>query len=285
MAQTRRLRVALVYPPFGPLAIPALGLSYFAASLRERGHECRVFYWNLETVTALPGRDRAAQVELYKHLSGRGWFPFNDWLFTFALYGDEMAATDAVTEETLIGQLPEGAWPVTAAELMTFGRASVPRLVDQFADRLGGYDVVGVSTTFFQNIASLALARKLKERAPSPLVVLGGANCEGEMGRALFREFPFIDAIIAGEADEAFTAFIDGLASRTNIAVPGLMLRLPDGSELVGPPPRPAQTFDQLPPPDFDDFMIRLRTRMTAAETPATMIATTSPNWAFSPES
>ena len=47
--------------------------------------------------------------------------------------------------------------------------------------------VVGFTTTFHQTCASLAVARRLKALPDPPLVVFGGANCEGEMGVQMLR--------------------------------------------------------------------------------------------------
>jgi hypothetical protein len=52
------------------------------------------------------------------------------------------------------------------------------------------YDVVGFTSTFAQNVASLALARRVADLHRSSAIVFGGANCEGEMGLGLHRCFP-----------------------------------------------------------------------------------------------
>jgi len=39
--------------------------------------------------------------------------------------------------------------------------------------------VIGFTSTFQQHVASLCLARRLKQRKPDLFIVLGGANCEG----------------------------------------------------------------------------------------------------------
>ena len=76
----------------------------------------------------------------------------------------------------------------------------------------GRYSVVGFSSTFQQNVASLALARRIKERFPMVKVVFGGANFEGEMGPEYVRAFPFIDYAVVGEGDMAFPALLRNIA-------------------------------------------------------------------------
>src|SRR4029078_9458024 len=82
-----------------------------------------------------------------------------------------------------------------ADAIETAGRAASPD-----GEHLA-YDIVGFSSTFQQNIPSLALARELKRRHPGVKILFGGANCEDEMGRELHRSFPFLDVVCSGEAD------------------------------------------------------------------------------------
>ena len=75
--------------------------------------------------------------------------------------------------------------------------------LDWCADRIeaSGARLVGITSVFQQHVASLALARRLKARLPDIFVVMGGANCEAIMGAETLRQFPFVDAIVSGEAD------------------------------------------------------------------------------------
>src|SRR3954449_11214655 len=88
---------------------------------------------------------------------------------------------------------------------------------------VGEPDVVGFTSTFMQNVASLALARELKRRRPELTVVFGGSNCDGPMGHALHRNHPFVDHVVRGEGEYAFPALLRHLDEGTPPAdVPGL---------------------------------------------------------------
>ena len=63
------------------------------------------------------------------------------------------------------------------------------------------YALVGVSSTFPQNCAALALLRRLKARHPTIRTAMGGGNCEGPMGAAIHELFPFVDYVCSGEGD------------------------------------------------------------------------------------
>jgi ribosomal peptide maturation radical SAM protein 1 len=117
-------------------------------------------------------------------------------------------------------------------------------------------ELVGFSTTFMQNVPSLAVARRLKQRRRDITILFGGGNCDGPMGIALHREFGFVDLVLRGEADETFPHLLRAFdAEDTGAlgAVPGLCWRDADGRQRVNSPARlvpPARIVK----PDFDDW-------------------------------
>jgi ribosomal peptide maturation radical SAM protein 1 len=114
---------------------------------------------------------------------------------------------------------------------------------------------------FEQNIASLALARRIKQRWPETIIVFGGANCEGEMGIELHRQFRFVDYVCSGEGDRIFPELVKCLlAGRPAPRVPGLIYRDGDRS-IVGASigASPISKLDELPYPDYDDYFEQLQ--------------------------
>jgi radical SAM superfamily enzyme YgiQ (UPF0313 family) len=112
------------------------------------------------------------------------------------------------------------------------------------------YKIVGFTSTFQQNLASLALARRIKELHPSVLIAFGGSNCEGEMGVEIHRRFPFIDLVCSGEGDLNFPEFVERITageSAAGIDLDGIILRR-NGETVI---PRnivcPLETLDSLP--------------------------------------
>ncbi len=122
--------------------------------------------------------------------------------------------------------------------------------VDLVADELLalGPDVVGFSSAFMQNVPSLAVAARIKQRRPEVTMLFGGGNCDGDMGVALHREFAVVDLVLRGEADEtlprllaACAAVQDGAARDEELAaIPGLCWRDDDGQPRVNRQPGPA---------------------------------------------
>ena len=119
------------------------------------------------------------------------------------------------------------------------------------------YQVVGFSSTFQQNVASRALARRIKERHPEVTVVFGGANMEGEMGLEFARAFSFIDYVVSGEGDVVFPALLSGLATdKIPEKLPGLIAKGPDGLTHCQQA-APIRDLDALPVPKYDSYFDR----------------------------
>jgi ribosomal peptide maturation radical SAM protein 1 len=260
MAQTQqKIRIAFVYPPYGPPTLASLGLAILSAGVKARGFECRTFYWNYHVEEALPHATYAQKRKTYALLTERAFSPWNEWAFTRSIFPNELGRRDgealtqlATLDAALAGQTGEF-WP---SQIVLYLANHAVRLVTEMAERLVPFDVIGISTTFFQNGPALALAKRVKERWPEKTIVLGGANCDGEMGRGLIEKFPFLDCVFSGEVDQSFPEFVECLAADTSIGhVPGLLYRTPDGRVLEGPPAVPIANLNQLPIPDFDDYI------------------------------
>jgi ribosomal peptide maturation radical SAM protein 1 len=258
-----RFGVALVYPPFAPSGIASLGLALLSAGLKARGIDCATFYWNLELIAAMPGADLATRIGVYRSLTNRYAMPFNEWIFAEAVHGEVLRHREAsvirALDEMLRAVYGQTAHARLVGEAVLTLRRSVAQELDLLVERLAPYNLVGVNSTFFQNLPALALAKRLKQRWPGKTVVMGGANCDGEMGPALAEKFPFLDAVFVGEADHSFPGFVERVSRGANFDdIPGIVFR-DSGRVLCATPPGALATdLDSSPIPDFDDY---LRTR------------------------
>jgi ribosomal peptide maturation radical SAM protein 1 len=119
-------------------------------------------------------------------------------------------------------------------------------------------EIVGFTSTFEQNCASLALAKLLKRYDHSIPVIFGGANCEGTMGSTLLRCIPWVDFICSGEGDIAFLDFIRYfIAGEHSRRVNGILTR--ESNFLETNLTNPVMDMDSLPFPDYDDFFLTFR--------------------------
>ena len=175
-----------------------------------------------------------------------------EWVFAGDVFGDRLPPA----EEYLERVLARYATPDLVAKV-DGARAGRDRYLDDCVARIAEWEpqVVGFPTTFHQTCASLAVARRLKALPEPPVVVFGGANCEGEMGLQMLRSFPWIDHVVGGEADLTFPRLLDGLLAGEPGGVAGVLSRpAPDEPQ----PSAAVFDLDALPYPDYDDYFAQL---------------------------
>jgi ribosomal peptide maturation radical SAM protein 1 len=270
--------VLLVSMPMGALDRQALGLSLLKPRLAEHGIAAGIRYLTFAFAEFIGvGEYLWMTTELpYTAFAG-------DWLFTESLYGTRLDADRRYCEEVL-----EQNWHLTSRDVERLFQAR--RFVRPFLDHClaaipwTDYRVVGFTSTFEQNIASLALARRVKAAHPGLSVVFGGANWEGVMGEELHRQFPFVDYVCSGESEDSFPALLElvlaGTASTDRLrAVPGLVFRAAGESVATAPAPL-SKTLDTLPVPDYGDYFREFgQSSATTALAPTLLFETSRGCW------
>jgi ribosomal peptide maturation radical SAM protein 1 len=251
----RPLTIALVSMPFMSMYRPSLQLGLLNAIASGRGHTVTNFHLNLD-FACLVG------VELYEDLSEHRGLQMGDWLFSLAAFGS--SAPDPNARLLSDFDQPHGREKTGSADevndvLLRIRDVIVPEYLDALMKQVswGSFDVVGFTSTFQQNGASFALAKRIKQAYPHVITLFGGANFDGDMGREWVRSVDFIDYAISGEADTAFPAFLDAIgATRDPLEIPGVVGRRHD-MVCANPPSPPNMQLDALPVPNYDDYFER----------------------------
>jgi hypothetical protein len=216
--QHSALRVALVSMPFMETHRPSIQLGLLKTLAAKRGFAVRTLHANL---------DFAARIGLdcYDLLCQHRGPMVGEWLFSQEAFPGNAPDSDA----HMIGDI--------ADELSYFGlsteelREKLSRIrgvdVPAYLDSVVGtfpweeVTVVGFTSTFQQNAASFALARRLKQRHPHIVTIFGGANFDSEMGPELVRTVDCIDVAVIGEGDETFPRLLSALVAGADLdAVP-----------------------------------------------------------------
>ena len=270
------MRVLLLTLPFASLELPNLALSTFKSRLGDRGIDCTVAYPNLEFAELI------GPLEYQRIADGLDYWTFaGEWIFTRALYG-----ADADPGADYVDQVLRPVWNLspTDLDLLTEARSAAGRFLDVVLGRVdwAAYDVVGFSSSNAQNIASLALARRVKERHPGVLIVFGGANWELPMGLELHRRFPFVDVACAGEADDTFPELLATLAAGADSRlgeIAGVVTRS-GGASRAGRPAPPVRALDDLPVPDHSDYFAAARSLVPRRRTKVTLETSRGCWWA-----
>jgi ribosomal peptide maturation radical SAM protein 1 len=253
--QRAALSTVLVSMPFMQIDRPSIQLGLLAAIGRRCGFPIRTLHANVDFAARVG-------VDYYRLLSEQCRRLVGDWLFSVEAFGAAAPDRDGRLPVEFEDELAYLAGPTGTARdrLLRTREHDVPAFLDAVAsdDAWRGVRVVGFSSTFQQNTASIALAGRLKQRFPDIVTVFGGANVDGEMGLELLRCTDCVDFAVVGEGDGAFPALLAALAAGTDPAdVPGVAA-LVDGRVVATPPAPPNDRLDDLPTPEYGEYFERM---------------------------
>jgi ribosomal peptide maturation radical SAM protein 1 len=250
------MRILLIQMPFFSAYIPSISLATVKSALEEQATQCEIRYANVQFAERVG-------VELYQavHEKVPQQLLLGDLIFSPALYPARRLVAEDVA--LLADALPgcrgrDDIFPEHLA--MAF-----PRLIQAATDFVDDliestnwheFDLIGIGT-IFNIIPPLAVARRIKEVQFSPPIILGGSQCEGEMGEALHREFPWIDFVCRGEGEKLMPALVQELkGSRSFHRIAGLIWRGESGeTKWNGLAAEGHKDLDRLPIPHFGDWV------------------------------
>ena len=212
-------RIALVSMPWTAPTEPSLGLGILKASLSQHGYATRVYH-------AAPRLLRFLTLETYQYISS--CWGINEFVFTAALETQcDDDQLECLIERALVHAeaQPNVRYPSTESlcELFLDVRDSIiPAFLKRCADDILAYDptLVGFTCMFDQTIASVSLAKMLKERRPEIAIALGGYALEGPTAHTVARAFPWVDAVVLGDGEKAIITLADavGMSGKDHLA-------------------------------------------------------------------
>jgi ribosomal peptide maturation radical SAM protein 1 len=262
------MEVVFAVLPFADIDRPAIGVSLLQAELEELGFEARVEYLNFDLAEQIG-------IEVYAGVS-HNVAPdalVGEWFFADLLF--ELPTERQYVERILARQVD----PETIGKLLHARRAR-RAYIERCVARIRALQprIVGFTTTFHQTCGCLAVAKRLKELPGAPLIVFGGANCEGEMGLQLLKSFAWIDYTCTREGDIAFPRLVQRLLRDGDpSALPGI-LRQGESRSLTLP--AMVQDLDALPIPQYRDYFARLATSPLRTDiAPSLLIETSRGCW------
>ncbi len=267
-SSAERPRVALVVMPWAEIRWASIGVSILQSALTRDGLACDVVYPNLDLAEATGSLiyNRLGAATPKTSLAG-------DWVFGPA--PDDLIAAERYLTDVLLAEHAEFFDFATIFEM-----GEVRSISARFLDDVAGhevwdhYDVVGLTSTFQQNMPVVGFAERLKRRHPEIVTIMGGGNCEGPMGRALLESFPAIDYVFQGDAESSFPRFIRDLRVADDRGAwigdhpywSGRAELTTDGRAVVRA--EAVSSMDDIPQPTYGDFYARLRRRAEGSDLP-----------------
>ena len=247
--------VILVCPPFLSVARPSMGLSAIKGSLNLAEIESTIHYLNVD-FSAVVGLSFAEWLSVDSPVN----LLLGEWIFSHLIRAQSVPLADMATYlDEVSDRFPEGVLP--PAEVFEAARRAAEPFLEAAAERIVAAKprVVGISSSFQQSCAGLALALRIKQRNPEILICMGGANCDAPMGPALLRSFPQLDYVFSGESDFSFPAFVSAYARAQTVEDQAGVFRVEHLSERRGVVfAEPIAKLDELGMPDMDDYFAAL---------------------------
>ncbi|MGQ0695340.1 MAG: RiPP maturation radical SAM C-methyltransferase [Nitrospiraceae bacterium] len=240
--------VALVNMPFSYSKYPSIQLGTLSALLKSKGISVDCHHLNVRFAHKIG-------VPLYEMICEKRAL-FGEWLFCYLLFRDNQKRIEyprvfkpvfeQITQQSGNSHsFFEDMAAHTAPQFLTWAMTTID---------WSRYRMVGFTSTFDQNVASLTLAKLIKDLYPTVKIIFGGANYDGEMGLEYFRAFPFIDYVVCGEGEETFPALVRQiLDGTTKGSLSGVAYR--QGDEICFTPNTSLfSDFANAGPPDYDDY-------------------------------
>lgn len=244
--------VALVNMPFGHSKYPSIQVGTLTALLKARGIDVTGHYLNLLFAHNIG-------FPLYERLCEKRAL-FGEWLFSHLLFRDNPKHGEYLrTFKPVFEEISrESGHPIGYFEELAVRGAPQFLTWAMTAIDWGRYRLVGFTSTFDQNVASLSMAKLIKDLYPDVRIVFGGANFDGEMGLEHFRAFPWIDYVVVGEGEDVFPALVKQVLDGCEENLPNGVAYRQAGQVRYEPNQGLFSDFQRTGPPDYDDYFRQL---------------------------
>jgi len=255
--------------PFAAADIPSIALTQLKAAVtRKLGDRvsCDIFYLNLDLVNylGLPLYHMISQ-SVEANTAGLG-----DWFFSADAFPELPDQSELYLNRHFSQQRTQLALvkPQLLAKRRTVGQF-LRGLIDRY--RLSDYPLVGLTSMFSQNIASFAVAKRLKEKRPETLIVMGGANCEAPMGAVIARHVKQVDFVFSGPALSSFPQFVEHLLAgemESCHRIPGVLSRRKLALTPAGQCREIGEelSIDEKLPLDYEDYFTALGSKVRGSQ-------------------
>jgi ribosomal peptide maturation radical SAM protein 1 len=249
MKQSDTRPIALISMPTSSPRYPSIQLGLLKPTLERAGFPTEVFSFFMYFGSHIGWKLHEALEDITTYFPG-------EWIWSHHAF-DSFDQEDAYIDiyRSHLETLCESAG-CTLEDLLRVRRELTGSFLDLCLDWTdwSRFGLLGFTVLFQQQLATLAFARRLKERYPTLPILLGGGTMEERIGRELLRNCSQIDFVHCGEADEVFPAMVRRLHEAEPLeGLSGLLWR--DGKSILGGGRGPnLLDMDKTPVPDFDEY-------------------------------
>jgi len=245
-------RIVLLSTPWPLYNRPSIQLGTLKAYLRSNypGLQVEAHHVYLKLAESIGYR-------LYHEISKRTWLA--ETVYAALLYPERLQRIERLFNQE------SGRKSVLRADGLKSIIAKVKKISDDFINSLNwsDYFLAGFSVSLCQLTSALYFIRRIKEKFPKLIIVIGGSTFSGSTTGDFFKLFPEVDAVVNGEGELPFSQLIDCLAKFPSLSdVPPIKgLSIPEVAKDHKAPVGFQQitSLNSLPPPDYDGYFDLLR--------------------------
>jgi len=247
----------LIVMPWYPLALPSYQAGIAGAVLRRAGIPTEIRFLTLDFMEDCVGAEHLTVADYTGVSLRQPGLGLRDWIFAVPPFRDD-PDKDAAYLAYLREQKVDEAEIAKATQMRAVVPAFLGRCVETVLASEPRVVVFTVTPPFGETVPALVLAKMLKERQVSLPIVFFGGDCDGPMGAALHRGFPWVDVVVRGDAEPVLADLVKDLVAAAPIRpVPGLCYR-EEGRSITVPQSTAVAPMDEIPTPEYDEYFERL---------------------------
>ena len=189
-------KISLINMPFATVSLPSIALTQLKSVVEEQLGEqvrVRILYFNHDFAHFV-GAELYGMMTNSMEANNSG---LGDWFFRQVAFPEAPDNTQQYFQRyfPLVDESVQAYKGQVLAKRAGLGRF-MNRLIAKY--RLDKEDMLGLTSMFAQNTACFAMAKKIKERRPEIVTVMGGANCEAPMGAQISLHVDAVDYVASG---------------------------------------------------------------------------------------
>lgn len=250
--------ICFVHMPVTQLGHPSMALSVLAAECRGAGIDTSVIYANLRFAKTISLKTYIKFTNYSSYLTMLGELLFKP----YAGYPDVDEASDFFAY--IKSELEASKQDIQIADMAMDAYNKIQPFINDYLDKLSdavlatGCIAVGCDITYDQRNAALAIFKRIKEKNPRIITMLGGNSCTGEHGLGLVSYAPQVDCVFSGEADDIIVPITRMLKNgcslnSINKKFPSLLIK---GASIVT---HARENLENSALPDFSDYFAELK--------------------------
>lgn len=195
--------VYFVSLPFTAIERPLISFGLLQAILKKENIKAATLYYNLDFAEKIGPKN-------YHAMSQFAYILFGEWVFSPCLFPDRINSDDYLNNlKDLFQKVKIRPLPLFHDREYLFQLRNIAHnfLKEKAEEVINKYDskIIACSSIFDNHIACVSFLKFIKEISPETITMIGGPNCEGEMGKTTHKLFPFIDYVVSGYADQLIT--------------------------------------------------------------------------------